>query len=38
MFRATGRDMSTPRPEGFQVTPDPEVAERYGNIVLGPPR
>lgn len=38
MFRATGRDRSTPRPPDFEVTPDPEVAERYGNIVLGPPR
>ncbi len=38
MFRATGRDMSTPRPAGFQVKPDPEVSERYGNIIVGPPR
>lgn len=38
MFRATGRDMSTPRPEGFEVQPDPAAAERYGNVVLGPPR
>lgn len=38
MFRATGRDRSTPRPEGFEVRPDPAVAERYGNVVLGPPR
>ena len=38
MFRATGRDKSTPRPPGFQVRPDPAAAEQYGNIVLGPPR
>jgi len=38
MFRTTGRDRSTPRPEGFQVKPDPEVSKRYGNIIVGPPR
>ncbi len=38
MFRATGRDRSTPRPPGFTVKPDPEAAERFGNVVLGPPR
>ena len=38
MFRETGRDRSTPRPPGFQVTPDPAIADKYGNIVLGPPR
>jgi quercetin dioxygenase-like cupin family protein len=38
MFRASGRDMSTPRPPGFELKPDPAVAERFGNIVLGPPR
>ena len=38
MFRATGRDKSTPRPPGFQVKPDPAAAEQYGNVVLGPPR
>ncbi|MBO1756658.1 cupin domain-containing protein [Allobranchiibius sp. CTAmp26] len=38
MFRATGRDKSQPRPEGFEVRPDPDAAERYGNVVLGPPR
>jgi hypothetical protein len=38
MFRETGRDKSTPRPPGFQVTPNPEVADKYGNVVLGPPR
>ena len=38
MFRATGRDKSTPRPPGFEIKPDPAVAEQYGNVVLGPPR
>jgi quercetin dioxygenase-like cupin family protein len=38
MFRAVGRDKSTPRPPGFQVTPDPAVAEEYGTVVVGPPR
>lgn len=38
MFRETGRDMSTPRPPGFQVTPNAAAAERYGNVIVGPPR
>jgi quercetin dioxygenase-like cupin family protein len=38
MFRATGRDKSTPRPAGFTITPDPAIAEQYGNVVVGPPR
>lgn len=38
MFRAVGRDTSTARPPGFQITPDPAISEQYGNIVLGPPR
>jgi quercetin dioxygenase-like cupin family protein len=38
MFRAVGRDKSATRPAGFQVTPDPAIAEEYGNVVLGPPR
>jgi quercetin dioxygenase-like cupin family protein len=38
MFRETGRDRSTPRPPGYTVTPQPAVAEKYGNQVLGPPR
>ena len=38
MFRETGRDRSTPRPPGYTVTPQPAVAEKYGNAVLGPPR
>lgn len=38
MFRETGRDKTLPRPPGFAVTPDPTVAERYGNVIVGPPR
>jgi hypothetical protein len=38
MFRETGRDKATPRPPGFLVTPDPGIADKYGNIILGPPR
>jgi quercetin dioxygenase-like cupin family protein len=38
MFRETGRDMSTPRPEGFQIKPDPALAAKYGNVIVGPPR
>ncbi len=38
MFRAVGRDKRTPRPEGFEVRPDPAVAEQYGSNILGPPR
>ena len=38
MFRETGRDKATPRPEGFQVTPNPAISNKYGNIIVGPPR
>ena len=38
MFRETGRDMTLPRPPDFAVTPDPAVSERYGNVIVGPPR
>jgi quercetin dioxygenase-like cupin family protein len=38
MFRETGRDRSTPRPPDFAVTPQPAVAAKYGNTILGPPR
>jgi quercetin dioxygenase-like cupin family protein len=38
MFRAAGRDMSTPRPPDFKMTPDPELAGKYGNVIVGPPR
>ncbi|MEZ0109914.1 quercetin dioxygenase-like cupin family protein [Catenulispora sp. EB89] len=38
MFRETGRDKSTPRPDGFQITPNPAIADKYGNVIIGPPR
>jgi quercetin dioxygenase-like cupin family protein len=38
MFRASGRDKSTPRPADFQMKPDPAVAAQYGNVIVGPPR
>jgi quercetin dioxygenase-like cupin family protein len=38
MFRASGRDKSTPRPANFKITPNPAIAERYGNVIVGPPR
>lgn len=40
MFRHAGRDMSTPRPAGFELSPDlmAEAAELYGQIIVGPPR
>ncbi|MCG8922644.1 cupin domain-containing protein [Lentzea sp. CC55] len=40
MFRHAGRDLRTPRPDGFEI-PLPllaEAAEISGNVVLGPPR
>lgn len=38
MFRETGRDKSTPRPPGHEVKPDPAIATKYGNVIVGPPR
>ena len=38
MFRETGRDRSTPRPDGFEVRPDPAISEKYGSVIVGPPR
>lgn len=38
MFRETGRDKSTPRPPDFTIAPDPAIADRYGNVIVGPPR
>jgi quercetin dioxygenase-like cupin family protein len=38
MFRETGRDKSTPRPPDFAVEPDPALADKYGNVIIGPPR
>jgi quercetin dioxygenase-like cupin family protein len=38
MFRETGRDKTLPRPDGFRVSPDPAISEKYGNVIVGPPR
>lgn len=40
MFRHAGRDLSTPRPEGFEISTDlmAEAADLYGQIIVGPPR
>lgn len=38
MFRETGRDKELPRPDGFRVSPDPAISEKYGNVIVGPPR
>jgi quercetin dioxygenase-like cupin family protein len=39
-FRYAGRDRSTPRPEGFQITKQrlDEAAELFGSTIVGPPR
>ncbi|AKJ08536.1 cupin [Streptomyces incarnatus] len=40
MFRHAGRDITTPRPEGFEITKErlTEAAALRGNVLLGPPR
>ncbi|MFD3925754.1 cupin domain-containing protein [Streptomyces sp. NPDC058614] len=40
MFQHAGRDITTPRPKDFAITPErlAEAAEKYGQILLGPPR
>jgi quercetin dioxygenase-like cupin family protein len=40
MFRQAGRDLRTPRPEDFRISPEllAEAADAYGQIVVGPPR
>jgi quercetin dioxygenase-like cupin family protein len=40
MFRYAGRDRATPRPEGFEISPESlvEGADKFGQIILGPPR
>jgi hypothetical protein len=40
MFRYAGRDIATPRPEGFEISPEclVEGADKFGQIILGPPR
>jgi quercetin dioxygenase-like cupin family protein len=40
MFRHAGRDKATPRPDGFEISPEllAEASEKYESIILGPPR
>jgi quercetin dioxygenase-like cupin family protein len=40
MFRHAGRDLTTPRPDGFEISRQllAEAAELGGSIILGPPR
>lgn len=40
MFRHAGRDMATPRPEGFEISRErmAEAADLYGQVIVGPPR
>ncbi|HEY4020631.1 MAG TPA: cupin domain-containing protein [Pseudonocardiaceae bacterium] len=40
MFRHAGRDLATPRPDGFQITQErmAEAADMYGQVIVGPPR
>ena len=40
MFRYAGRDMATPRPDGFEIPVSrlAEASEKFGNIIVGPPR
>jgi quercetin dioxygenase-like cupin family protein len=40
MFRYAGRDKATPRPDGFEILPArmAEGADKYGQVILGPPR
>lgn len=40
MFRMAGRDVSTPRPDGFAISAEllAQAADAHGQIVLGPPR
>lgn len=40
MFRYAGRDRATPRPDGFEIPVSKlaEASEKFGNVILGPPR
>ena len=40
MFRHAGRDKSTPRPDGFEISPTllSEASEKYDSVIVGPPR
>jgi hypothetical protein len=38
--RFAGRDKSTPRPDGFEIPTVrlAEASEKFGNVIVGPPR
>jgi quercetin dioxygenase-like cupin family protein len=40
MFRFAGRDKATARPDGFEISTArmAEASEKFGNVILGPPR
>ena len=40
MFRYAGRDRAEPRPDGFEIpaTRLAEASEKFGNVIMGPPR
>jgi quercetin dioxygenase-like cupin family protein len=40
MFRYSGRDRATPRPDDFEISPQrmAEGAKEYGQVIIGPPR
>lgn len=40
LFRHAGRDLATPRPEGFKISPErlAEATDLHGQVILGPPR
>jgi quercetin dioxygenase-like cupin family protein len=40
MFRYAGRDRAEPRPAGFKILPEKlaAAAEKYGQVIVGPPR
>ncbi|WP_113701793.1 cupin domain-containing protein [Nonomuraea lactucae] len=40
MFRHAGRDITTARPDGFEITKEKlaEAAALRGNVIIGPPR
>jgi hypothetical protein len=40
MFRHAGRDLSTSRPEGYEISRElmAEAADLYGQVIVGPPR
>jgi mannose-6-phosphate isomerase-like protein (cupin superfamily) len=40
MFRYSGRDRATPRPDDFEISAQrmAEGAKEYGQVILGPPR